>query len=112
MADGLTFEIKRGDTAPVFRAQCLNGVDPVNLTTASAVKLLIRDRAGTVLVNAAMTKEDQTSNPGWVRRTWQTADTATAGVYRLEVEVTWADGTTQTFPPDRYATLAITEDLG
>lgn len=110
MANNLLFEVKRGDTAPLFRAQCLDGTTPISLATAATVKLLVRNSTG-VIVNAVMTVEDQTANTGWVRRSWQATDLAVAGTYQGEVEVTWSDGSKQTFPPQRYITILVYEDI-
>lgn len=112
MSTALVWEAKRGDTGPVFRAQCLDDTTPVNLTTATGVKFLMQNDAGTVVVNAAMIKDDQTASPGWVRRSWGPTDLAVAGRYRAEVEVTWGDGTTTTFPRDSYVTVVVTPDIG
>jgi hypothetical protein len=104
--------LKRGDTAPAFRARCLDGTDPVDLATATSVKFLMRDYAGQLVVTAPMTIEDQTTSPGWVSRPWQASDLVVADTYSVEVEVTWSNGTVQTFPPSGYATILVSEDLG
>lgn len=106
-----TFIIKRGDTAPAFRARCLDGSAPVDLTSASQVRLLVK-RSGSVAVSSVMTVEDQATNPGWVHHTWQVGETSAAGNFRGEVEVTWGDGTVQTFPAEGYAPIRVTDDLG
>lgn len=103
---------KRGDTAPRFRARCLNDTTPVNLASAVDVQLLMRTFAGTTIVDAPMTLEDQTSLPGWVRYDWAAADLDVAGDYRAEVQVTWAGGKVQTFPADGYVTILVHKDLG
>lgn len=102
--------MKRGDTAPRFRARLLDGTDPVSLSSASQVLLLMR-RSGGPLLSLPLEVEDQTTNPGWVNRAWATADTAVAGAYSAEVEVTWADQTVQTFPASGHASIAIAEDI-
>jgi hypothetical protein len=107
----LRFEVKRGDTAPVFRAQCLDGSDPVDLT-AGTVRFLMKTSAGVSVVAAAMTKDDQETDTGWVRYPWDADDLAAAGTYLAEVEVTWADGKIQTFPRDEHVYVLVAEDLG
>src|SRR5215216_3492645 len=111
MAENLILEMKQGDTAPRFRAQLLDGDDPVDLTTASQVKLLIGYTDGTAL-SQTVTVENQTTNTGWVNRTWVAGETELAGNHQLEVEVLWADGTRQTFPRDTYGEFIIIGDLG
>lgn len=106
------FQIKRGDTAPTFRAQCLDDTTPVNLTTATSARLLMKSQNGDLIVAAPVTIEDQNTNPGWVHRAWVAGDTDTADAYRGEVEVTWSDGTVQTFPANGYVTILVLNDLG
>jgi hypothetical protein len=61
--------LKRGDTAPAFRAQCLDGTTPVDLTSATAVKLLMQ---GPTTLALTLTREAGVN--GWVRRPWGTTD--------------------------------------
>ena len=107
-------EIKRGDTTPSFRARCMDGSTAVDLTTATTIKLLMKDETNTLIVNASMIKEDQTqaATKGYVHYDWQSADTDTAGLHRAEVEVTWSNGKVQTFPRDGYVKVLIAADLG
>lgn len=108
------FTIKRGDTSPGLQVQLLDGDQPAQgLATASGVKLILRRYgSSTPVVSASMTVADQTLRQGWVSRPWQSADTAQAGDLRGEVEVTWGDGSVQTFPADSYFTVNVIDDLG
>jgi hypothetical protein len=99
----VTIFMKRGDTAPFFRAQCTDNGAAVNLTGTTA-KLIIRKPSGAV-INTSATVEGGTS--GWVRRTWGSSDLDEVGDYKIEVEITWADATKQTFPPDDYERLVV-----
>lgn len=103
-------ELKRGDTAPQFRAQLLDDTTPVNLTTATAVRLRMRNHTGDQTVSASMTVEAGTT--GWVHRAWADYELAVEGTYKAEVEVTWADGTIQTFPRNSYVRVIVNADLG
>lgn len=107
----MTFTVKRGDTSPAFRAQCLDGSTPINLSGAQIIRLLMRSESAATQAHT-MTAEDQTTSTGWVRYQWQPTDLAVVGFYRAEVEVTWGDGTVQTFPADSYATISVEPDLG
>jgi hypothetical protein len=112
MATQQVLNVKRGDTAPYFRARCLDGTDPVDLSTATQVRFLMSAFGGANVITASMTVEDQEGNPGWVRRNWQPTDLATGGYYHAEVEVTWNDGKVQTFPAEGYVAVNIIDDLG
>lgn len=105
--------MKRGDTTPTFRARCLDDTTPVDLSSAASVKLLMRRYgASTSALSATMVVEDQATSPGWVYRAWSPSDLSVAGEYHAEVEVTWANGTVQTFPPTGWVTIRVADDLG
>lgn len=120
MAD--TFAIKRGDTAPALRFQLTDDGAAVNLTQADEVRLLLADRDGTLVVDAVVTVDagqgsapapGATTGRGWCTHTWATEDTADAhDLLRAEAQVTWSDGTVQTFPPRGYGAVIVTADLG
>lgn len=124
MPDSTRLRLKRGDTAPQFRAQCrgkvydtngaqvgtpgADGLTPVDLTGATA-RLLMRSSGGAAQSLALVVEPGVT---GWVRHDWTAQETATAASYRSEVEVTFPDGRKQTFPADGYVTVEIITDLG
>lgn len=120
MAD---FTIKRNDTRPVLEVQLtdtVNGVTtPIDLTAATGVKLLMRTQGGQTgtAVNSACTFIDRPT--GWIRYTWISADTATAGLYWAEFQITWTDGGVETVPndvpagnADAFYVIEIKADLG
>lgn len=111
MANNLVVYYKRGDSASPFRARLFDGTTPIDLTLASTVKLLVTKPDGTLL-SGTLTKENQTTNTGWVNRAWGLTELNTAGSYTVEVEITWADSTVQTFPADRYGLIIVQQDLG
>lgn len=105
--------LKRGDTKPDLTITLRDGDTPINLTTATAVKVIAkRERVGggtDPVFNRAATSANSS---GVVTMLWQTADTATPGTLLIEVEVTWPGPYTQTFPADGYLRVTITRDLG
>jgi hypothetical protein len=111
MANALV--LKRGDRKPSFRGQCLDGTTPVDLTLATTAKLILKSGAATA-VTVTVVIEDVLL--GKVRYDWTAGDLtgvlATSATYRAEVEVTWGDGTKQTFPGSDYATVIVIDDLG
>lgn len=109
MAD---FAIKAHDRLPAIRAQLLSASDeqPVDLTAAQQVRFIMVTQARAVIVNAVAVIEAP-ATLGIVRYDWIAADTATAGSYLGEWEVTWTGGKKQTFPTATYHTIDVLADL-
>lgn len=105
MAD---FLIKRNDTKPVLDVALQSDGSQVDLSGAS-VQLHLQDDSGTVVLDTAMTITN--ASTGAVEYQWQAADTATAGKFQAECEVTYSDGAIETFPLDGSLDIVITEDL-
>lgn len=105
---GNALVLKRGDRRPSFKGQCLDGTTPVDLTTASSAKLILKSDTTTLAVTTVI----EAASLGKVRYDWATNDLATTATYRAEVEVTWGDGTKQTFPGGDYGTVIVVDDLG
>lgn len=102
--------IKKGDTYPPLRAylQMRTGT-PIRIEGAT-VRLVLKDEEDNIVLNKIVTIED--FNSGYVSYRWLPADTAVAGEYRGEFEITWLDGSILTVPNDGYFTLNIVKDLG
>ena len=101
-----SFFIKRGDTSPSLRVAL--GPTTVDLTGA-AVNLQMRRRRSTLVIDSAAVIES--ASPPIVRYDWAAGDTATAGIYEAEFRVTFADGTTETFPNRNFIAVHIEEDV-
>jgi phage baseplate assembly protein gpV len=101
--------IKRRDTAPPFTATCTDADgDAVDISNAT-IRFHMEDSSGTVKVDAAA--DIVLGTAGTVRYDWAAADTDTAGHFKAEVEVTFADGTIRTFPTTNFATVRIIGDI-
>lgn len=104
--------LKSNDTRPTFQATLKEGTPgaqtPINLTTATSVKLLMKTLAGSLIQRTA-TVTDATN--GVVTVTFTAPDTATAGSYQAEFEITWTGGGIETVPNDSYLDIEILEDL-
>ena len=98
-----TFYIKQGDTKPSLSAQLLSDGSAVDLTGAT-----VKFHMGTIIDATATIVDAATGN---VRYDWVTADTETAGLFRAEFEVTFSDGTVETFPNDGYLLINIIEEV-
>lgn len=103
---GETFYLKAGDTAPTLEATLTdaNG-DPIDVTNADVDFQMSEPRGGPVVIDAAMSKQDAAN--GVVAYSWTSGDTDSPGRYRAEIEVTYGDGSVETFPNDDYHTILI-----
>ncbi|MGI8682027.1 MAG: hypothetical protein ACR2JO_07845 [Mycobacteriales bacterium] len=84
----------RGDLLPDLQITCTDNDAPVDLTTATGIRV-IGVTAGKVLFDRAVTG----TASGLVTMVWETADTAAPGRVAVEVEVTWPGVRPQTFRP-------------
>lgn len=107
MAD---FILTQNDTFPPIRGTCLdeNG-DPVNLTGASVRFIMQPQDSETDTVDAAGVIAD--ADAGIVYYDWQAADTAVAGSFFAEFEVTYSTGKVETFPRAEPLVILIRADL-
>ncbi len=103
MAD--VFYIKRNDTSPALEYTLSPAVD----LTGATVRFHMKDSSGAIKVDAAATIK--TANPGVVQYDFTAADTDTEGTFTAEFEVTYGDGSIETFPNDGYITVVIKADL-
>lgn len=102
------FTLKANDRLPSIQATFTSAGAPVDLTSATGVKFIMKS-GSTVKVNAAAVIVTPTA--GVVRYDWLAADTATPGDYTAEWSVTWTGGKQQTFPTTTYHTVTILADL-
>jgi hypothetical protein len=107
------FNIKQDDLLPVFRVQLLDGTNPVDLTSATAVRLMLSNRAQGLKVDALMTPLAQEGDTlGMVEYEWQEGDTDTIGSFNGEIQVLWPGQLPQTFPAKGYFRVLVNRDLG
>lgn len=106
---------KRGDTGPPITITCLDGTNPKDLTGATSAKFLmgtINAQGVSTLKTSGTMTFDADRSTGKVTYAWQTTDLDTPADYKVEVEVTWANGQKQTFPSDSYLTVSVIADVG
>lgn len=103
------FKIKRNDTSPAYRVTLTGGDGNAVSVAGGSVRFHMFTRAGVSVVDADATIIDAPN--GIVQYDWQAADTANAGIFNCEFEVTYADTTVETFPNYKYRKIQITEDL-
>ena len=103
-----TFAIKRGDTSPGIEYQIGAYSEGGNILAGASARFIMA-RGSTVKVDASATVTDE---GGILRYAGQAGDTDTAGVYNAEFEVTYSDGSIESFPNDGWITVTVGDDLG
>jgi len=108
------FYIKQDDRLPEIESILKDADDTVINLSGATVKFImtskLADIGSTPKVEADATVVDAVT--GHVKYAWIAADTDTAGVYRAEWEVQFADTRLETFPNDSYLEVKVTGDLG
>lgn len=106
----MTFYIKRNDTSPAIEAQLQDDTGAAINITGATVRFHMQSAAsGEVVVNEVASIV--TPLTGVVRYDWAAEDTATAGQFAVEWQVTYSDGSIETFPNNGNAWVQITPDL-
>ena len=106
----MSFYIKQDDTTPSLRADLKNGSgDSVDLLDAT-VRFHMREIGSTnIVIDADATVISEAG--GTVQYDWVAGDTADVGAYQAEFEVTYPDGTIETFPSAGYIRVEIIDDI-
>ncbi len=103
------FQIKRGDNLPDLVADISGDQGPVDLTSATQIRVLgVRNGDLVIQQTAGVTG----SAEGVVTMPWPDGSTDVAGLIGFEFEVTWPGGKKQTFPADGLVWAEVTPDLG
>jgi len=106
----MPFKLKKNDTSPILQTTITdaagNGVDLTGSTVRFHMK---RYGATTAKIDAAALVYDEDN--GIVRYAWQTGDTDVGGSFLAEFEVTYSDGTIETFPNSGYIQVDVLDDI-
>lgn len=113
MAD---FEIKEGDTSPAIKYQLQDeDGNPVDLSGANVRFMMRLGSADTLKIDTSESGAVAVTDAagGIVEYAWQVDDTDAAGTYQAEWEVTYSDGSVETFPnTEDFIIIGINKDLG
>lgn len=105
------FKIKQNDTSPGIEAILKDSDNnPINLTGASLRFIMAKYNSTELKVDASATIV--TAAEGLIKYDWIIGDTDESGTFKAEFEVTYNDGTIETFPNDGYLTIEIDPELG
>lgn len=107
----MTFYVKQNDTAPSLRATLKDGNNQAIDLSAATISFYMRKiGASTTKVNSSAVVVGSASD-GIVQYNWATSDTDTEGSYQAEFEVTYSDGSVESFPNDGYIRIEIIDDI-
>lgn len=114
MGTDTDFWIKKGDTSPAIEATLEDSKgDAIDLSSsgkdASSVDFHMVDSADNTIVDSSATFVDKAN--GKVSYSWSSGDTDEAGLFEAEWEVTYNDGTIETFPNFENLVVNITDEL-
>ena len=109
MPDEYDFYIKKGNTGPALQVQFQDeDGNAIDITGSSNLMFYMRNReTGANAVSSYGSTVDVTT--GTVLYSWSTVDTATAGDYEGEFEVTLSGGQIITFPNYTFIKIKIGE---
>lgn len=106
----MAFNIKQNDTSPSLGAQLLDGSKQIINLTGASVRFHMKIAGGsTVAVDGAATISNATE--GRVQYEWASGDTTTAANYQGEFEVTYPNGTVETFPNSGYIVVRVIPEI-
>ena len=106
----MTFNLKQNDTSPAMLVGLQDANRNVVNITGATVRFYMRQ------IGASQVKVDAPVNivsalDGTVVYNWIADDTDTVGSYQCEFEVTYSDGTTETFTNGAYIRVEIIDDI-
>lgn len=105
------FILKENNTSPILRATLKDVNKTVINLTGATVQFRMKEVGGTVLkVNTSASIVGSADN-GVVQYVWTSSDTNQPGSFNAEFDVTYADGSKETFPNEEFLTVVIKPDL-
>ena len=104
------FTIKRHDTRPSLTAVLQRDGVAIDLTIATAVKIILKPTTGGGSIITG-TCTIVTPASGIIRYDWIAADTALAGTYSCEFQISWPSSGKETVPNTTEKTVDIRADL-
>ena len=105
-----TFTIKRNDTSPAIRWEL---EDPdTNLVGASVVFNMKNTVTGALVIDRGTAEVVEGADRPTLGYNWAEGDTAVAGLYEAEFEITFADESVETTPNSENIVVKVVVDLG
>lgn len=102
-----TFNLKQHDTSPAL----IYRLKPAVSLSGASIVFNMRRRGGSAVISRAAASIEGNPSAGTVRYNWEPSDTASVGLFEAEFEVTYTDGTVETFPNSGFITVQIAGDI-
>lgn len=109
--------VKQHDTFPYLRGLAKDQEGTIDLSKADKLKVILKAQSGPTVIEGVPEALDPEADPekmNWQYK-WGASDTAVAGSYNCELEITWDEDSTppkvQTVPNGGYVTVEIKADL-
>lgn len=103
------FSLKVGDTSPAILVELTP--DDVDVSGASVVFNMWDRKTKTVKIDRSAATIVAASGPAKLSYAWAVGDTDTEGIFEAEFEVTYVDGSVETFPNNSYIRINVKSDI-
>lgn len=111
--DGIDYYFKTGDTRPMVVEELDGNLMDSSISVSFTMREAV-DREATLVVDSEQADKlsfDDDTDSTKVEFQLPSGSTSSAGEYVGEFEVTYGDGSTETFPKGRYYFIKVTEGL-
>lgn len=107
------FYLKQGDMTPALRTTLTDKETglPLDLTAATAARIRVRKADATALLFDRVASIVAPPTSGKLEYAWQAGDTAIAGDYYVEWEVSYGLGNVKTYPSADYNLITVVPKL-
>lgn len=112
-ASATEFVIKQNDLEPPIVGTVTDPLGtPINLTGATNQVLILKPIGGGAAQRLSTGTTILSAAGGRIKHAWVAGETATAGSFFAEWEVTWPSSRVQTFPTEGTFSVVIEQDQG
>jgi hypothetical protein len=107
-----SFYIKQNDTAPSIQAVLTDSNGRAkSMVGGASVRFNMSKEDGTNVISGGIGSFIVPLSKGIVAYEWAAGDTADAGIYNAEFEITYTSGQVETFPNNSYIKVIVKEEL-
>lgn len=96
------FKIVEDNTAPDYQLTCTRDGTAINLTDASAVTVIIKNKSSGTITQAGKAATITTASSGLITYRADATDFPSAGTYVADIKITWSSGTEILYQQARF----------